>query len=178
MRALMARVKSGTWAVFHVIIPCNCRYTALPNKGGKKIGRSCREMGKTSLRRSCLTHIACDGRRPPRVTRFLTSAFCNLSPFPLSLFLSSRCARERVVKSRPSGPRLPRRSPDFWDTVENLCGSDIWIRLPLFRIHTLNSTCERASERTTGHVGISELMRRSLVESTVPTSRMNYECAK
>jgi len=33
--ALMARVKAGTWAVFHVIIPCNCRYMALPNKEQK-----------------------------------------------------------------------------------------------------------------------------------------------
>lgn len=30
--ALMARVNAGTRAVFHVIIPCNCRYIALPDK--------------------------------------------------------------------------------------------------------------------------------------------------
>lgn len=58
MRALMARVKAGTWAVFHVIIPCNCRYMALPNKEQKNSTQLPR---KTSLKQSSLTYIACDG---------------------------------------------------------------------------------------------------------------------
>ncbi|KAL0133241.1 hypothetical protein PUN28_000783 [Cardiocondyla obscurior] len=53
---------------------------------------------------------------------------------------------------------------------ENLCDSNIWVKVPLF--HT------EFHERTTARVGIFELMRHWLVESTESTSRENREKKK
>lgn len=165
MRALMARVKAGTWAVFHVIIPCNCRYMALPNKEQKNWTQLLR---KTSLKQSSLTHIACDGRRPPTYAISPdASAFC-IHIYYLS-FVKACCSFFLdCLHAYNTSSWVKSRRSRLWDIVENLYGSDIWIRL--FQAESC--------ERTTAHVGIPELMRHSLVESTAPTLRMNYECAK
>lgn len=88
-----ARKSGYSWAVFHVIIPCNCRYMALPNKelkrGKKENGR--KEKGKkggnlTQLPRDAknqfdtINSYAYCVRRPTpaALPRSLTSAFCTI----------------------------------------------------------------------------------------------------
>ena len=101
---LMARVKADTWTVFHVIIPCNCRYMALPNKEQKNSTQLPRDM-KNQFQVIIISYAYCVRRLTPIGLRdLLTSAFCNLSSVRALRFFFL-CARvtswSRKITPRP-----------------------------------------------------------------------------